>query len=287
MKIQEDIKYWADKIIDLAIEEDLANMSDITSDYSILEDKDVKFVLSARQDMVLCGSIFIPIVFKKISKRYKYNNIYFKQHFLDGNKIHLGQNIISGEGNARLIFASERIILNLLQNLSAIATKTNKFISKINNSKTKILDTRKTIPAFRHLHKYAVKIGGGQNHRFSLFDAILIKDNHIAAAGSVDKVLQQICSKNLNIPIEIECDNLDQVRDAIKYDIDIIMLDNMDINQMKEAKKIIANKVKIEVSGGINFKKINDILDLDIDYISIGELTNSIQAVDIGLDIEF
>ena len=285
--MEQDINYWAEKIIDLAIDEDLSNKSDLTSDNIIAEDLDIEFSIATREDMILCGSIFIPMIFKKISTRYKNNNIDLQYNFSDGDKIQSGEVIISGAGNAKLIFASERIILNLLQHLSAISTKTNKFIAKIKNYKTKILDTRKTIPAYRHLHKYAVRKGGGYNHRFSLFDAILIKDNHIAAAGGIGKSLDNICSKNLNIPIEIECDNLDPVKEAIKYDIDIIMLDNMTIQQMRRAKEIINGKAKIEISGGIKLDMIDKILDLEIDYISVGELTSSIDAVDIGLDINF
>jgi len=280
-----ECNYWAEKIIDLAIEEDLSDHSDITSDYTVNKAENINFNITSREDLILCGINFVDIIFSKIAKRYKNNNIDFKKYFSDGDQIKSNEVIISGSGNARLIFASERIILNLIQHLSSIATKSYKFSSKIKNNKTKILDTRKTIPAFRHLQKYAVKTGGGHNHRFSLFDAILIKDNHIAAAGGIQKALQNICSQNLNIPIEIECDNLDQVKEAIKYDIDIIMLDNMNISQMKEAKRIIGNKAKIEISGGVNFDKIDALSDLEIDYISIGELTNSIDIVDIGLDI--
>lgn len=280
-----EYNYWAEKIIDLAIEEDLSDQSDITSDYTVNKAENINFNITSREDLILCGINFVDIIFSKIAKRYENNNIDFKKYFLDGDQIKSNEVIISGSGNARLIFASERIILNLIQHLSSIATKSYKFSAKIKNNKTKILDTRKTIPAFRHLQKYAVKTGGGHNHRFSLFDAILIKDNHIAAAGGIQKALQNICSQNLNIPIEIECDNLDQVKEAIKYDIDIIMLDNMNIDHMKEAKRIIGNKAKIEISGGVNFDKIDALSDLEIDYISIGELTNSIDIVDIGLDI--
>lgn len=280
-----ECNYWAEKIIDLAIEEDLSDQSDITSNYTVNKTENINFNITAREDLILCGINFVDIIFSKITKRYKNNNIDFTKYFLDGDQIKSNEVIISGSGNARLIFASERIILNLIQHLSSIATKSHKFSTKIQNNKTKILDTRKTIPALRHLQKYAVKIGGGQNHRFSLFDAILVKDNHIAAAGGVQKALQNIYSQNLNMPIEIECDNLDQVKEAIKYDIDIIMLDNMNIAQMKEAKKIIGNKAKIEISGEVSFDKIDALSDLEIDYISIGELTNSIEIVDIGLDI--
>lgn len=282
-----ELEYWASKIIDLAIEEDLSDKFDITSDNIIDSDINTEFSIRAREDLILCGSIFINLIFNKISKRYKNNNIKFQQHFFDADKVKSGEVIISGSGNARLIFASERIILNLIQHLSAISTKTDKFIKKITSQKTKILDTRKTVPAFRHLHKYAVKIAGGYNHRFALFDAVLIKDNHIAAAGGVEKALDKIFQANLNVPIEIECDNLEQVATAIKYDIDIIMLDNMTIDQMIKAKEIIANKAKIEVSGGVNLQSLDQILQLNIDYISIGELTNSITSVDIGLDIDF
>ena len=193
--------------------------------------------------------------------------------------------LLSGFGNARIIFAAERIVLNLMQHLSGISTKTSKFVAQI-NGKAQILDTRKTIPAFRELQKYAVKIGGGGNHRMNLHESILIKDNHIAAAEGIKNAINKAKNNINNLKIEVECDNLEQVSEVLEVGgVDVIMLDNMNLEKIKAAVKLINKKVKIEVSGNITLERVAEISNLEIDYISVGALTHSVNAVDIGLDI--
>ena len=259
---------------------------DITSDLTIKNNYKINFAIIPREDIILCGVDVIKLCFEELKKSEKFKNssLTLKIKTKDGDFVKAGKEIAVGHGDSKLIFAAERVILNLLQHLSGISTLTNKFVKTLNNNKIKILDTRKTLPSFRLLQKYAVKIGGGKNHRFDLSNAILIKDNHIAAAGNITKALE-LTKKNKKLKIEIECDNLKQVSEAIKQKPDIIMLDNMAISNIKIAIRIIDKKSKIEVSGGINLTSIKKLQDLEIDFISIGALTHSVKAVDIGLDV--
>lgn len=257
---------------------------DITSDLTISDKTLIDFQIRSREKITLCGTAAIKICFDHLlqSKKFKGAKLKLKIHHKDGQEIKNKDVIASGTGDAKLILAAERIILNTLQHLSAISTNTNNFAKKLNNSNIKILDTRKTIPGLRILQKYAVKIGNGSNHRFNLSDAILIKDNHIVAAKGIKNAIN--LAKKSKLKIEIECDNLKQVKEAIKYGPHIIMLDNMDVKTIKEAVKIIDKKAKIEISGGVNIDTIKKYSKLDIDFISVGALTHSIKAVDIGLD---
>jgi nicotinate-nucleotide pyrophosphorylase (carboxylating) len=282
------LKTELQQLIKIALIED-ASDDDVTSDL-ILDDSDlVSFKINPRQDIILCGVDVIKFCFDYLLTTPKFCNakIRFDNFYQDGDFILANQAIASGVGSAKLVFAAERIILNLMQHLSAISTNTNQFVKLLGNSKTKILDTRKTIPSLRLIQKYAVKIGGGENHRFCLDEMILIKDNHIAAVGSVANALTAIKKKNSKqLTVEIECDNLDQIAEVLKEGgADIIMLDNMGLEQIKLAKEIIGSKAKIEVSGGINLTNIAKIAQIGVDFISIGALTHSVVAVDIGLDI--
>jgi nicotinate-nucleotide pyrophosphorylase len=301
---------YVNNLIKDALDEDLGELGDITSNLTVKTDKIIDFQISNREDIILCGSNLLPTIFKQVSERLKINipeittksnsnssthkesTNYLRQNFYDGDFLAKNSVIFQGKCNARVVFAVERLALNLIQHLSGISTITNLYVSKVDkNSKTKILDTRKTLPNLRLLQKYAVKIGGGENHRAGLYDMILIKDNHIAAAGSVENAIkitkEKIKQKNSlkNLLIEVECDTLEQVQKAAANKPNIIMLDNMNLEQIRKAQEIIANRTKIEVSGNINLEKIRDISMLNIDYISVGSLTHSVKAVDIGLDI--
>lgn len=279
------IKQELTKIIKAALLEDKA-YSDITSDLTIPKNHEISFAINARQDLILCGVDAIKICFSilKKSKKFADAKIKLEIKFKDSDSVKAGKSIATGFGNARLIFAAERTILNLIQHLSAISTNTKNYAQVLNDKNIKILDTRKTIPGLRVLQKYAVKTGGGQNHRLDLSDMILIKDNHIAASQGIENAIKA-CKKSKR-KIEIECDNLQQVAQAVKLQPDIIMLDNMNVAQIKEACKIINKKCKIEISGGINLENVENFRNLEIDYISIGALTHSVKAVDIGLDVE-
>ncbi len=282
-KLQQELS----KIIDYALIEDGA-LLDATSDLAFEDKKIVKFNIIAKKDIIFCGNDVINLVFDKLCRKNKFAGSEFsvEQKFSDGDFIKSGQIIANGRGEAKLILAGERVLLNIIQHLSGIATMTNNFIKKLNNNKIKILDTRKTLPNIRLLQKYAVTKGGGVNHRFNLSDMIMIKDNHVAIAGSIENAIKS-CRKNKKLKIEVECDNKQQVISAIASNPDIIMLDNMSISDIVQCAQLIrshSKEIKIEVSGGINIDNISDYSDLDIDFISIGYLTHSAIASDISLE---
>lgn len=288
-----DIRQDFIEICKRALKEDGA-YNDITTQTILLkEDKFVEFELNAREEMIICGSgifnICVDLLLEECKSR-TICNTEINLHHKDGDKVAKGTSILSGKGDAKLIYAAERVALNLTQHLSGISTMTKKYIDELNNSKIKILDTRKTIVGLRSIQKYAVKIGGGYSHRYNLEDAILIKDNHIALFNNTSITLKKFY-ENLNLInneykfIEVECDNLHQVKEAIEFGPDVIMLDNFSLEDVKLAINIINKKAKIEISGGINLDNISKYKDLDVDFISIGSLTNSVKAVDIGLDI--
>lgn len=258
---------------------------DITSQLTLKNNTQISFQIAAREEITLCGADVIKFCFDELSKSPKFNNskIDLLINYCDGDIIASSGVIAQGSGDAKLIFAAERVMLNLLQHLSGISTLTNQFVKALNNPKITVLDTRKTLPGMRVLQKRAVGNGGGGNHRFNLSDAILIKDNHIAGAGGIAKALELTSNKSLKV--EIECDNLQQVEEAIKHNPDIVMLDNMSVSDIQKAIKIINKKAKIEISGGVNLDSIKKFSDLDVDFISVGALTHSVRAVDIGLDV--
>lgn len=280
------------KIIELALQEDCVD-NDITSDLTIDDKSQSSFQINARENLVFCGKMVVEEVFLQLKQMPKFQESQIDFNFLcqDGEEVESGNNILVGQGDSKLILVAERTILNMLQHLSSIATNTYNYLTALNNPKIKILDTRKTLPFMRELQKYAVRCGGGNNHRFSLADLILIKDNHIQACGGIKEVLAKVKNtpenKIYNKKIEIECDKFSQVKEAVKHSPDIIMLDNMLIEELKNSiNEIRLNnpKILIEISGGINLKNIQNYRDFDIDFISIGSLTTSIKAVDIGLD---
>jgi len=278
-----------------ALEEDKA-FNDITSDAVVKNNSKVEFAIIARENSILCGVEAIKICFNQLKLNQKFFNCNLEYKILknDGDKLSCGDKIAIGTGDSKLIFSAERTILNLIQHLSGIATTTNFFVTKLNNPKITILDTRKTIAGLRILQKFAVKIGGGDNHRLDLSSMILIKDNHLAASKNIIIAVadaKEYCRRNnINSKIEVECDNINQVKQAIIAQADIIMLDNMTIEELSNASKLIRENnamrpILIEVSGGISLNNITQYQNLDIDFISIGALTHSAKAIDIGLDI--
>jgi nicotinate-nucleotide pyrophosphorylase (carboxylating) len=279
------------KLIAFALTEDRV-FNDKTSDLCLTKNLQTSFAINTREPIVFCGKKIILEVFEQLKKSKKFKNSSLKIEFFgdDCTAFKAGETIAQGQGCAKLIFAGERIILNFIQHLSAISTITNQFVRKLNNSRIAILDTRKTLPAFRSLQKYAVICGGGKNHRFDLSSQILIKDNHLASSKKNIASLLDISKKKYkNLQTEIECDEYWQVLEALEVQPDIIMLDNMNIQNLKKSISAIRkknSKIIIEVSGGINLENISNYCELDIDCISIGSLTHSVKAVDIGLDIE-
>lgn len=263
-------------IIKNALTEDIGK-GDITSQAIIDKKAEGKFHLITREDIVVCGIKIAEMIFKELDE-----NIKFSPMVKEGEVISKKQIIASIEGRALPILKAERVALNLLQRMSGIATLTREFVNAVKDTNAKILDTRKTMPGLRILDKYAVKMGGGENHRMGLYDAILIKDNHIALAGGIKKAIEK--AKKKRLPIEIECDTLSQVKEAIKLGVKRILLDNM---KPSEIKKIVKQnpKVEFEVSGGITLDNVKEYAKTGVGYISIGALTHSARSVDIGLDM--
>jgi nicotinate-nucleotide pyrophosphorylase (carboxylating) len=218
------------------------------------------------------------MVFKKFDK-----NIEWKEILPDGSKVKPGDIIVEFKGNYRALLTGERKALNFLQRLSGIATYANKCMKEIEGHNVEILDTRKTLPGYRYLDKYAVRMGGASNHRFGLYDMVMIKDNHIQVAGSIRQAVEAIRFKvPKSIKIEVETTTLEQVQEALDADVDIIMLDNMSSKMMKEAVELINKRTKIEASGNMTLKRIRKVAATGVNYISIGALTHSVKALDIS-----
>jgi len=238
--------------------------------------------------MILAGMPFIKRFFSILSFASGYPNeqVNFEEYYKDGNFIEKGNIVAILKGNARLILAGERIALNILQRLSGIATFTKEFEKKLEDLPVKILDTRKTTPGLRFMEKYAVRIGGGNNHRFALYDAVLIKDNHIKIAGSVKEAVLRAKKSCIYQKIEVEVKNFEELEEAISAGADIVMLDNMDIETMKKAVEIAKGRVLLEASGGVNLQNIREIALTGVDFVSVGALTHSAKAVDMSMKIK-
>lgn len=267
--------------INQTLKEDLGKEGDITSNSIIDPKQEMSFIISNRQELVLCGVDIVEIAINLIDP-----NLKLIKNFKDGDLIKAGSIIVEGSAKARAILKTERSILNLLQHLCGVASLTKDYVNMIKHTKALIRDTRKTIPGLRHLQKYAVKTGGGENHRFTLDEMILIKDNHIAIAGGIQEAFNKAKKAYPNKIIEIECDTIEQVKEALQTNCESILLDNMSIDELKESVKLASNsKVKLEASGGVNLNNVREIAETGVDYIAIGSLTHSAQAKDIGLDV--
>ncbi|MDR0617936.1 MAG: carboxylating nicotinate-nucleotide diphosphorylase [Endomicrobium sp.] len=274
-----------DMLIKLALKED-GVFKDITTKEFIPKDKKARAILFAKKHGILCGiDIFIK-VFKEVDKNCKVS-IKLK----DGAKIKPGDKILEIYGLAKLILAAERTALNFLQYLSGIATLTNLFVQAIKNGKPKIYDTRKTLPGYRELAKYAVKCGGGFNHRMGLYDMALIKDNHLKLTTDLKTKVATFRKTYNKIPVEIECETIQEVKQAVDAKADIIMLDNTSISNTKKMIKLIRNnsniqyKPEIEISGGVTLKAAKSFSKIDADRISVGMLTHSVTALDLSLEV--
>ncbi|MEO0070453.1 MAG: carboxylating nicotinate-nucleotide diphosphorylase [candidate division WOR-3 bacterium] len=265
------------QLIRLALAEDIGS-GDITSELLIPSDNTVTAHIVARSSGILAGIKVCAQVFKTVDRRTK-----FEPFYRDGSRFRRGAVLARVFGPARAILAGERTALNFLSHLSGIATFTDKFVTRVKGSKAVILDTRKTLPGWRALEKYAVRCGGGKNHRQGLYDMVLIKDNHIKIVGGVKEALARCykCQK----PVEIEVKTLEELRAALTAGARRVMLDNMTLPQLKKAVKIVAGRAKLEVSGGVNLKNVKAIARIGVDYISIGAITHSAPAADISLEV--
>ncbi len=272
-------------LIKMALAEDFGRAGDITASATIPIDATDNWVMRARDEGVIAGVEIARIVLKYIDANAKFDAI-----IQDGENVKKGDIVAKISGNSRSLLMAERTMLNFIGRMSGIASLTQKYVNEIKHTKAKVTDTRKTTPGMRAFEKLAVKLGGGTNHRFGLDDAILIKDNHIAAAGGVANALEAV-KNNIGhlVPVEIEVDNIDQLKIALPYYPNVIMLDNFSIDNLVIAVKIIrdfSDKITIEASGGVNLTTIKAIAETGVDVISVGALTHSAPNFDIGLDSE-
>ncbi len=265
--------------VNLSIKEDFGILGDVTS--SIIPNNSIsKFEIVNNQDCVICGVEIVRYIFDNLS----YSAINSK--FRDGDFLDAGTIVMSGEGSSREILTLERVCLNYMQHLSGISTITKKFVDEVSGTNARVCDTRKTTPGLRALQKYAVRCGGGNNHRAALDSSILIKDNHISILGSVSTAINEAKKmSNHYSKIIVECDTKDQVIEAIECGVDIIMLDNMNAKLISECVRFINKRSIIEASGSVNIDNIKEIANTGVDYISVGRITHSAPAIDISLNI--
>jgi nicotinate-nucleotide pyrophosphorylase (carboxylating) len=272
---------FVDELIELALKEDIGS-GDITTDAIVLPNiKGVGDVI-AKDDFILAGLDVAQKVFYHLDPQ-----VHFSSIFRDGDGLKKGHIVFSVKGKLTSILKAERTALNFVQRLSGIATLTRTYVDRLKHSSTRIVDTRKTTPGWRGLEKYAVKIGGGSNHRMGLYDGVLIKDNHIAACGGIRMAVD---SARKQIPhlmkIEVEVTNMDELTEALSAGVDVIMLDNMTPDQIRKAVKKINSKALVEVSGGVNLDNLSLLAEAGVDLISVGALTHSAKSVDMSMKIQ-
>ncbi|HTX21271.1 MAG TPA: carboxylating nicotinate-nucleotide diphosphorylase [Candidatus Aquilonibacter sp.] len=268
-----------------ALAEDIGS-GDVTTLATVPENLAARAVMRAREPLVVAGLDFAGVAFRELSRKIK-----IEKPAQDGQRISTGKALLKISGPARAILSAERVALNFVQRLSGVATLTAQFVEAARGTRAQILDTRKTTPGWRRFEKYAVACGGGKNHRFGLFDMILVKDNHLAALrnekpNAIAAAVARARKKFPKLKIEVEADNLAQVAQAADAGADFILLDNMDLKRLRLAVKIVKGRAKTEASGGVNLKTVRAIAKTGVDFISVGALTHSAPAVDIGLDFE-
>ena len=261
-------------LIDLALREDLGENGDVTSNCILNSDDEGQASIIVKKDGIIAGLPIAEWVFKKVNPGLKVEN-----RVEEGSKVQRYEEVVRIIGPLAGILTAERTGLNFLQRLSGIATLTAEFVRKVAGTKVRILDTRKTTPGFRVLEKYAVRAGGGGNHRFGLYDMVLIKENHIAAAGGIASAVEQtrenMKKRDLNLKIEVEVRNLSEVEQVLNLAVDRLMLDNMSLQKIREAVKSANGKVELEVSGGVTLETVREIAETGVNYISVGALTHS------------
>ena len=273
--------HTTEELIQLALKEDIGP-GDITTDNLVTPDTRGKGIIVAKQDLVIAGLQVAEKVFNTLEPK-----IEFKALYADGDRIPAGSTVVRIDGTLGALLRGERTALNFLQRLSGIATQARAFIGEVTGTSVKLVDTRKTTPGWRVLEKYAVRIGGAHNHRMGLYDGVLIKDNHIAVSGgianAVKKVRQQISHL---IKVEVEAATFEEVKEAMAAGADVIMLDNMDLEQIRQAVRMIDKKALVEVSGNVTRERLRELAKTGVDLISIGALSHSAVAVDLSMRIE-
>ncbi len=269
-----------ERVIDAALAEDVGQ-GDVTTRATVPPDARLRLVMTTRQDIVLAGIEIAAAVFRRLAPDAA---VEILAH--DGARVPAGARLARIEGPARGLLTAERTALNLVQVLSGIATLTRAYVDRLEGTRARLLDTRKTVPGLRVLSKYATRMGGAVNHRLRLDDGILIKDNHVAVAGSVGEAVRRARAGDTGIQdVRAECDTLDQVKDALAAGADSLLLDNMTPAQLREAVRVVAGRVPLEASGGVTLESIRAIAETGVDFISTGRITQAAPAVDIGLDI--
>lgn len=270
-------------LIRLALAEDVGT-GDVTSLWTISPEQIQTATLIAKEDGVVAGLAIPALVYAEMGVEMKIES--FVQ---DGDSVKKGDRIMTLTGTTQALLTGERTLLNFMQQLSGVATIAQRYAQALQGGKTKVLDTRKTIPGFRRLQKYAVRAGGGANHRMGLHDMVLVKDNHIEACGGVLPALERVKSQNhRNLRVEMEVESLDQLRSLLHKGVDVIMLDNMDNATMAEAVRIVqesGDRVELEASGNMNLERLREIAPIGVDYVSVGALTHSVKALDISMRI--
>jgi nicotinate-nucleotide pyrophosphorylase (carboxylating) len=275
--MDEDVIKSTEPLIELAIAEDVGP-GDATSNSILPADLVLHGRIFAKAAGVVAGLPVAKAVFSRVD-----DGLCFTPHIRDGDCVEPGDLVAEVVGPGRGMLAAERTALNFLQRLSGIATLTRAFVDGVEGTGATILDTRKTHPGYRVLEKYAVRMGGGQNHRRGLYDMILIKENHIEAAGSITAAVKRALAAYPDLPIEVEVKNLDELREALPLDVNRIMLDNMSLDQMREAAQIAAGRTPLEGSGNVNLERVAAIAATGVDYISVGALTHSAPALDLSM----
>ena len=268
-------------LVDLAISEDLMGGTDVTSLATIPEIQISELDLVTRSPGVIAGINIAALVFLSVASK----KIDIELCVEDGKKVEANTCLLTAKGSTIELLTAERTALNFLGHLSGIATTTNKWVNEISGTNAKVRDTRKTTPGLRLLEKYAVKVGGGTNHRMSLNDQALIKDNHIVASGSIKSAVEKVKDKFPELDFEIEVDNLDQLNEALAVDAKLILLDNFSIEDLKKAVVTVSKKAKLEASGGITLENARKIAETGVDFLAVGALTHSAPVLDIGGDL--
>jgi nicotinate-nucleotide pyrophosphorylase (carboxylating) len=272
----------ATPVVRAALAEDLARGGDVTTEAIVPASAKARASLVARRDGVVAGATIAALAFRILDPSVRY-----AVNVADGERVAAGGTIASIEGSARAVLTGERVAINILGHLSGIATATRKMVDAVAPARARVADTRKTTPGLRALEKYAVRCGGGINHRFGLDDAVLIKDNHLALAGSIREAVSAVRARvGHMMKVEVEVDSLDQLREALETPIDIVLLDNMSPETLAQAVDIVAGRVLTEASGGVTAENIAAIARTGVDIISTGWMTHSAPALDVGLDIE-
>jgi nicotinate-nucleotide pyrophosphorylase (carboxylating) len=272
-------RFLTSKLIDLWLAEDIGNV-DLTAQLMVDPDIETTFYMNAREPMTVAGLEVAAAVFQRYEPRCK-----IEMKAADGQKVAKGTPLLVVSGPAQALLTAERTALNIVQRLSGIATQTRLYADAIAHTKARLLDTRKTTPGLRMLEKHAASCGGALNHRLGLDDGVMLKDNHISVCGSITLAVQRARQKVPALTkIEVECDRLEQVKEAVEAGVDVIMLDNMPIPEMRDSVKLVAGRAQIEASGGIRLETIAAIAETGVDFVSTSKPLQSAPAVDIGLD---